>query len=76
MRAEQRKRLIVSCQSGSKCTIQATAYHLINVAASEDQEKSAGKVKRVSPEVSNKGIAKPEQTHFRLTFKVDQLFSF
>ena len=50
-----------SSQSGSKCTVQATVCHLINAAASQDQEKSivspAGGKVRVSPEVYDNGLA-------------------
>ena len=34
------KRSAVNCQSGSKCTIQATVCQLINAADSQDQEKT------------------------------------
>lgn len=37
---EQRTRLSVCCQSGSKCTVQTTMSHLLYAAASQDQEAS------------------------------------
>ena len=40
-RQEQRKRLAaISCQSGSKCTVQTTGCQLINTAALQHHEKS------------------------------------
>ena len=56
MQAEQRKRLAVSCQSGSKCTVQAILSQLINAAAPQDQENTRLS-KKVSPEASNNALA-------------------